>query len=43
MQENIENKENIINKSVVTDPKENTVIVKLIYEVEENIGEDQRF
>ena len=43
MQENIENKENIINKNVVTDPKENTVIVKLIYEVEENIGEDQRF
>lgn len=43
MQENIKNKENIINKNVVTDPKENTVIVKLIYEVEENIGEDQRF
>ena len=39
----IPNKENIVNKNVVTEQRENSVNVTLIYEVVESIGESQRF
>ena len=42
LDEQIENKQNIVNKNVEKEEKESSVIVTLIYEVEENIGENRK-